>query len=129
MAIFTLLVTKSPFDHQDAWSAYRFANAAIQQGHDIAGVFFYQSGVLNSNGFISGHSDEVNMLHKWQSLASEHNVPLQVCVTAANRRGVINQLDAEEMDGNQFNLHQPFEEVGLGDLCLLLNSCDRMIQF
>lgn len=128
-ATFTLLVTKPPFDRQEPYSAYRFATALLKTGHRLNGIFFYQSGVINSNSFQAGHSDELNMYQKWCSLANEHNVPLQVCVTAANRRGVINADDASDADLSQFNLVEPFTEVGLGDLIELINSSDRLVQF
>ena len=129
MAVFALLVTHSPFDHQSAYSAYRFCQACIENGHSVNGVFFYQQGVANSNRFQRGHSDEINLYQKWCMLHEQHQVPLQVCVTAANRRGIINQQDAQDLDIDHYNLTAPFEEVGLGDLMTLMNNADRTVQF
>jgi tRNA 2-thiouridine synthesizing protein D len=129
MASFSLLITKPSFDAQDAYSAYRFAVAALKLQHRLKGIFFYQAGVHNSNAFQTGHSDELNLHQKWLALAKTHNVPLLVCVTAANRRGIINQQDAVELDIEHFNLSAPFTEVGLGDLVELLNASDRVLQF
>jgi tRNA 2-thiouridine synthesizing protein D len=129
MASFSLLITKPPFDQQDAYSAYRFAMSAVKLKHVINGIFFYQAGVHNSNSFQSGHSDELDLHQAWVTLSTAHNIPLLVCVTAANRRGVINQQDAEDHDLTHFNLNPPFTEVGLGDLVELLNISDRVIQF
>jgi tRNA 2-thiouridine synthesizing protein D len=126
---FTLLVSKAPFDRQEPYSAYRFAKAALLAGHQIKGVFFYQSGVANSNNLQAGHSDELNMYQLWCELAAHYQVPLQVCVTAANRRGVINDEDAQDRDLIHFNLAAPFSEVGLGDLIELISSSDRVLQF
>lgn len=126
---FTILVTLAPFDKQDPYSAYRFAKALLTAGHQLNGVFFYQSGVVNSNSFQAGHSDEINMYQLWCELATRYQVPLQVCVTAANRRGVINNEDAQDRDIKHFNLSAPFTEVGLGDLVTLINSSDRLVQF
>jgi tRNA 2-thiouridine synthesizing protein D len=129
MASFSLLVTHPPFDHQHAYSAYRFALSAIQSGHQVKGVFFYQAGVHNSNSFQAGHSDEFNLHQAWVGLGNKHNIPLQVCVTAANRRGIINQHDARDADSEHYNLTAPFSEVGLGDLVELMHGSDRVIQF
>lgn len=129
MASFCILVTHSPFDTQHAYSAYRFADAAINGGHQVLGIFFYQSGVNNSNGFQTPHTDELNILQKWVSMNKEQQVPLNVCVTAANRRGVINQEDATDLDMSHYNLLPPFDEVGLGELVELINNADRTIQF
>ena len=129
MASFSLLITKPTFDKQDAYSAYRFALSAIKLEHIINGIFFYQAGVHNSNNLQSGHSDELNLHKAWVALSAAHDIPLLVCVTAANRRGIINQQDAEDLDSIHFNLSPPFTEVGLGDLVELLNISDRVIQF
>lgn len=129
MASFCILVTHSPFDTQQAYSAYRFADAAIKDGHAVAGIFFYQSGVNNSNSFQTPHADELAMFQKWKALNDLHLVPLNVCVTAANRRGIINKEDAIERDLVHYNLTAPFEEVGLGELIELINGTDRIIQF
>lgn len=129
MASFSLLITKAAFDQQDAYSAYRFAVSALKLQHGIQGIFFYQAGVHNSNAFQTGHSDELNLHQKWVTLAKTHDIPLLVCVTAANRRGIINQQDALDLDIKHFNLSAPFTEVGLGELVELLNTSDRVLQF
>lgn len=129
MASFSILVTHAPFDKQSAYTAYQFALSVLKGGHTLHGVFFYQAGVHNANNFQRPHSDELNMFDKWQSLSADYNIDLQVCVTAANRRGIINADDAKEMDGHHFNLAPPFQEVGLGDLVELMQTSDRMVQF
>ena len=129
MSTFALLVTHAPWDSQSAYSAFRFAKAAIETGHKVKGIFFYQAGVLNGNSFQSGHSDELKLYQKWCELNEQFQIPLQVCVTAANRRGIINAEDAEEQDVNHFNLSLPFSEVGLGELVSLMNEADRTVQF
>jgi tRNA 2-thiouridine synthesizing protein D len=129
MASFSLVITKPSFDQQDAYSAYRFVMSAIKLKHVINGIFFYQGGVHNSNSFQSGHSDELDLHQAWVGLSTTYNIPLLVCVTAANRRGIVNQQDAEDLDLAHFNLVPPFTEVGLGDLVGLLNVSDRVIQF
>ena len=129
MASFTILVTHSPFDQQASHSALKFCRAAVSSGHNVLGVFFYQAGVANGNRFQSGHSDEINLYDNWCELNQQHGIPLQVCVTAANRRGVINPQDAEDKDISHYNLTMPFESVGLGDLVSLMQQTDRTIQF
>lgn len=129
MATFGLLVTHAPFEQQHAFTAYRFALSALALGHEIKGVFFYQAGVQNANSYQAGHSDEFNVHQAWVELSAQHGIPLNVCVTAANRRGVINAQDAKDNDQQGFNLTEPFIEVGLGDLVQLSQVSDRVIQF
>ena len=114
MAAFSLLVTHAPFEQQYAFSAYRFVRSALNLGHEIKGVFFYQAGVQNANRFQAGHSDEFDLYAAWVELGTQFAIPLNVCVTAANRR---------------FNLAEPFAEVGLGSLVELMQVSDRVIQF
>ncbi len=129
MSVFTILVTSPPLDTQSGYTALRFTEAALEKGHQVKGIFFYQAGVHHCNQFQAGHSDELNIYRRWCSLNQQHQTPLQVCVTAANRRGVINQQDADELDLGHHNLSAPFEEVGLGEFIQLTNQSDRMIQF
>lgn len=129
MSKFSLLVTSSPIDSQSSYSAYRFALAAVQNQHQVLGVFFYQSGVLNANGFQVMLSDDASMLSTWKEFSKEYSIPLKVCVTAANRRGVITSEDAKDADLEHFNLYSPFESVGLGELIELTTQCDRLVQF
>lgn len=130
MANFSIVVTSPPLDSQGAYSAYRFIQAALASGHAIVGVFFYQSGVLNGSYFQTVLSDERDLAQKWQSLANSQNVPLQVCITAANRRGILSKQDAEQdKDYSDFNLKSPFVSVGLGELVTQINQADRTIQF
>ncbi|MGY0626708.1 MAG: sulfurtransferase complex subunit TusD [Paraglaciecola chathamensis] len=129
MASFGLLVTHAPFEQQHAYSAYRFACSALSLGHEIKGVFFYQAGVQNANCYQANHSDEFNLYKAWAALSTQHGIALNVCVTAANRRGVINSQDAKDSNQQGFNLTEPFNEVGLGDLVELSQVSDRVIQF
>jgi len=130
LASFSIVVTSPPLDSQGAYSAMRFIEAALSAGHSIVGVFFYQSGVLNGSYFQTVLSDELDLAQKWQSLGNNHNVPLQVCVTAANRRGVLSKHDVEQdKDYTDYNLKAPFVSVGLGELVTQINQADRTIQF
>ena len=130
MASFSIVVTSPPLDSQGAYSAYRFITAALDSGHSIVGVFFYQSGVLNGSSFQTVLSDELDLVQKWQALGNKHAVPLQVCVTAANRRGILSKQDVEQdKDYAEFNLKAPFLSVGLGELAAQIHQADRTIQF
>lgn len=129
MSSFCILVNHPPFDQQHSYSALRFAQAVLARGHQLTGVFFYQSGALNGNHFAANFSDELNLHKQWCELHDKHGVPLQVCITAANRRGVIDANDADELDSPHFNLKAPFDSAGLGELVGLMNNSDRTVQF
>jgi tRNA 2-thiouridine synthesizing protein D len=129
MSSFTLLVTSAPYSNQSAYSAYRFALAAVQLTHQIKGIFFYQGGTLNGSSLQQTPSDEFNLHKAWKSLSSEHNIPLLVCVSAATKRGITNIKDAEDYDQAHHSLSAEFQSVGLGDLAILLADSDRLVQF
>ena len=46
---FALTVTGPAYGTQQASSAWQFAQAVLQEGHELACVFFYREGVLNAN--------------------------------------------------------------------------------
>jgi tRNA 2-thiouridine synthesizing protein D len=129
MSSFTLLVSSAPFSQQNAYSAYRFALAAVQSKHTVNGIFFYQSGTLNGSSLQITPSDEFDLYDAWQTLSQEFRVPLMVCVSAASKRGIITSDDARDSDNPHFSLTSPFESVGLGELAILINDSDRLIQF
>ena len=42
-----ILINKGPYTHEATDSAYLFARAAIEKGHQVSRVFFYHDGVNN----------------------------------------------------------------------------------
>jgi tRNA 2-thiouridine synthesizing protein D len=89
---FGILVNEGPFTHQASDSAYRFARAALDKGHEVSRVFFYHDGVNNSNKLSEPQSDDRNLVKLWSELGGEHGVDLVVCVAAALRRGIKDEL-------------------------------------
>lgn len=126
---FSIVVSGAAYGSQGSSSAYQFCNAAAAAGHEIAGVFFYQEGVLNANQLVSPANDEINLPDFWASLANEYQFPLEVCVSASLRRGIMDQQEASLLSINQFNLKPPFVLSGLGQLAELSAGCDRLVQF
>ena len=126
---FSIVVTGAAYGSQSASSAYQFCAAAISAGHQIAGVFFYQEGVLNATQLVSPATDEINLPELWVKLASQYQFPLEVCVSAALRRGIVNEQEATQLALSQFNLKPPFVLSGLGQLAELSAKSDRLVQF
>ena len=107
---FTLMVSKSPFDHRNAENALVFCYAAIEQGYNVKQVFFYQSGIQNASCLLSPNNDEVHLYKRWLALYNEYKIPLNVCISAASRRGVVDDTFVEK---EVANLLSPFTQVGL----------------
>jgi len=126
---FSVVVSGAPYGSQSASSAYQFCAAAARAGHKIVGVFFYQEGVLNASQLVSPATDEINLPDLWAQLALHYKFPLEVCVSAALRRGVVNEQEAKQLALAQFNLKAPFVLSGLGQLAELSAKCERLVQF
>lgn len=126
---FSLMVTGPAYGTQQATSAWLFAQAVLQQGHQLESVFFYREGVLNASLLNSPASDECHLTHNWQQLHQQHGVALNICVAAALRRGITDKNEAENLGLPAANLAEGFQLSGLGALAEAALSCDRMVQF
>lgn len=113
-----ILINEGPFTHQASDSAYRFAVAALAKGHEIFRVFFYNDGVYNSNKLSEPQSDDRNLVELWSKLGQEHGIDLVVCVAAALRRGVKDEI-----------LEEGFRISGLGQLVEAGIQADRLVVF
>ncbi|MBV7315676.1 sulfurtransferase complex subunit TusD [Shewanella sp. NIFS-20-20] len=111
------------------YHAYRFTEAAIEQGHEIVCVFFYQDGVSHSNNLLAPATDEFNLHQAWIGLADKHQIALINCVSAGLRRGVLSQTEANELGYQHFNCADPFVMGGLGELVTGIERADRWVNF
>ncbi len=126
---FSLAIYAAPYATEGSASAYRFACAAIAQGHEIYRLFFYSDGVHNANALAAPPQDEAQLPQQWQVLARENNIDVVVCIASALRRGVLNQEEAQRYDKSAFNLAEGFEISGLGQLVDAAVHSDRVITF
>ena len=126
---FGILVNEGPYTHQASDSAYLFAKAAIDQGHEIYRIFFYHDGVNNGTRLATPPQDDRHIPNRWSELAKEHNLDLVLCVAAAQRRGMV---DPDEMKRNKKdadNIADNFRISGLGQLIEAGIQADRLITF
>ncbi|OOE40160.1 sulfurtransferase TusD [Salinivibrio kushneri] len=126
---YVLVVTEPAYGTQMARTAYQFACAAIEAGHQVSKVFFYQDGVLNGAASTVPANDEFDLVGAWQTLARDHQVQLETCVAAALRRGVISDQEAAQHGLSQSTLATDFSQAGLGALAEALLTADRVMQF
>jgi tRNA 2-thiouridine synthesizing protein D len=115
---FGILVNEGPYTHQAADSAYLFARAALEKGHEIDRIFFYHDGVNNGTRLTEPPQDDRNIVRRWSRLAEDHGVDLVVCVAAALRRGI-----------REENLAPGFRISGLGQLIEAGIRSDRLVTF
>lgn len=126
---FALMVTGPAYGSQQASSAYQFACALLESGHELGSVFFYQDGVSNANVLTSPASDEFDLVRAWLRLHKQHQVALHICVAAALRRGVVDESEAAQQGLPCANLQPGFSVSGLGALAEAALTCDRVVQF
>ena len=68
---FGILVNEGPYTHQASDSAYHFTKAALEKGHEIYRVFFYNDGVNNGTRLTVPPQDERNIQNNWTELAEK----------------------------------------------------------
>ena len=115
---FGIVINEGPYQHQASDSAYLFAKAALEKGHEVMRIFFYHDGVNNASRLTEPPQDDRNIVARWSKLAEDHKVDLVVCVAAALRRGIKDE-----------NLAAGFRISGLGQLVEAGIQCDRMVTF
>lgn len=122
-----VIAVKSPvYGAQGAYLAYQVAEALLAAGHQISQIFFFQDGVSNANVLLNPASDETNLLTRWQTFAAEKQIPLHLCIAAAQRRGVV---DEQTSTTQQSNLAVPFVLAGLGEFSQAVLKADRLLTF
>lgn len=114
---FTIIVNNAPYQSQSSDTACKFAQALLEQGHELVQVFFYFDGVLNALGNSEPPQDDRNVIENWSKLAEENELNLIICSSAAMRRGVPENLAAG------------FKSDSIGRLSEAVTHSDRVISF
>lgn len=126
---FAIQINASPNISNVGYSAYQFINAAITMEHEIFRVFFYQEGVYHAFKYSTPPDDELKMTKLWTELAKEHAVDLVVCISAAQRRGLLGPDEAKRQGKMDHDLADGFRISGLGQLLEAMVVVDRFIEF
>lgn len=115
---YVLAVKGEVYGSQAAYLSYQFAEKLLESGHQIDQVFFFQAGVSNANSLVNPANDEINLVGKWQTLAKNYRLSLHLCISAAQRRGIV-----------ETNLAEPFILAGLGEFSQAVLKADRLLTF
>ena len=126
---FGILVNEGPYQHQASDSAYNFTKAALEKGHEIFRVFFYNDGVYNGTRLGVPPQDDRNITKLWQELAEQHELDLVVCVAAAQRRGILDADEAKRHGKDADNIAPKFRISGLGQVIEAGIQSDRLLVF
>ncbi len=119
----------SPPSAPSSRRALRFAEAALQDGHQIVRLFFYADGVYSASGNIVSPQDETDVAHQWREFVASNRLDGVVCIAAALRRGVLDEQEARRYEREAANLPAPWVLSGLGQLHEAAQEADRLICF
>jgi tRNA 2-thiouridine synthesizing protein D len=117
-----VVVTTPPYSPLTV-TALTYVETALTAGINVIGVFFYQDGAMHANENISIASDEYQAIAQWQRLQQQYQLPLHICITAAEKRGIA----CDSVDNEQIN--EAFTVSGLGELVELTTKATRLVQF
>ena len=126
---FGIQVNEGPYTHQASDSAYNFAVAALEKGHEIYRIFFYHDGVNNGTRLTTPPQDDRNVIARWSELAEKHSLDLVICVAAAQRRGIADADESKRNGKDADNIAPGFRISGLGQLIEAGIQCDRLVVF
>ncbi|CAD6876447.1 MULTISPECIES: sulfurtransferase complex subunit TusD [Methylomonas] len=126
---YAVQVNASPYASNAGLNAYRFIQAALAAEHQILRVFFYKEGVYHAFRYAQPPEDEFSITRHWSALAEQYGVDLVVCISAAQRRGLL-CLDEAARQGKQDDDTAPgFRIAGLGQWLEATLLADRSIVF
>lgn len=126
---FAIQINASPYQSNAGYSAYQFIKAALSQGHEICRVFFYHDGIYHAFKYATPPDDELQFSAQWSELARLHQVDLVVCISAAQRRGLLHGDEAKRQGKQDDELAEGFRISGLGQWVEATLEADRFIVF
>lgn len=126
---YAVQVNASPYAGNAGMHAYRFIQAALGAGHEIARVFFYKEGVYHAFRYASPPDDEIQFVGNWSLLAERHGLDLVVCISAAQRRGLLCADEAGRRGKHDDDLAPGFRIAGLGQWLEASLLADRCLVF
>ena len=105
---YTLAIYGAPYSSQACQTALNFARAAIYRGHNIYRVFFYQDAVHTASSLAVPPQDESHLYSEWETLAKTHNIDMVVCISAALRRGILDEAECDRYEKVHSNISPAF---------------------
>jgi len=126
---FAIQVNTSPYQSNAGPTAYRFILTALAMGHQVLRVFFYHDGVYQAFKYATPPNDELQFTANWSELARRYQIDLVVCISAAQRRGLLCYDEAKRQGKEDNDLAEGFRISGLGQLVEATLEADRFIVF
>lgn len=126
---YTIQINASPYQSNGGETAYQFIKCAIEMGHEVIQIFFYQEGVYHAFRYATPPDDEMQIVTRWSALAQEYDIDLLVCISAAQRRGLLETTEAKRQGKQDNDVAEGFRIAGLGQWVEAMLVADRFIEF
>lgn len=126
---FAIQINASPHASNAGLHAYRFIEAALALDHQVARVFFYHDGIYHGLKYATPPDDEFNLTAHWSALAGRQGIDLVLCISAAQKRGLLCRDEAERQGKRDDDLAPGFRIGGLGQLVEATLQADRLLVF
>lgn len=126
---FAVQLNASPYAGNAGLNAYRFIQAALLAEHQVLRVFFYKEGVYHAFRYASPPEDETQISRDWSQLAEQYGLDLVVCISAAQRRGLLCLDEAGRQGKLDDDVAPGFRIAGLGQWLEATLLADRCIVF
>jgi tRNA 2-thiouridine synthesizing protein D len=92
-------------------------------------VFFYREGIYHAFRYATPPDDELQLTQLWSALARDYGVDLVVCISAAQRRGLLCADEAQRQGKLDDDLAEGFRISGLGQLVEATLEAERFLVF
>ena len=122
-------INSSPYQSTSGETAYQFIKCALDMGHEVVRVFFYQEGTYHAFRYATPPDDEIQVVARWSTLANEYNIDLVVCISAAQRRGLLEATEANRQGKKDNDVADGFRIAGLGQWVEAMLVADRFVEF
>lgn len=126
---YAIQINAGPYASNAGLIAHRFIRAALRDGHQILQVFFYREGIQHAFRHALPPDDETNFSVLWSRFAAEHAIDLVVCISAAQRRGLLCEDEARRQGLADNHLAEGFRIAGLGQWLEATLTADRCLVF
>ncbi|AMK74931.1 MULTISPECIES: sulfurtransferase complex subunit TusD [Methylomonas] len=126
---YAVQVNASPYASNAGLNAYRFIQAALAAEHQVLRVFFYKEGVYHAFRYANPPEDEFSITRHWSQLAEQYSLDLVVCISAAQRRGLLCADEAVRQGKQDDDTAPGFRIAGLGQWLEATLLADRSIVF
>lgn len=126
---FAVQLNASPYAGNAGLNAYRFIQAALLAEHQVLRVFFYKEGIYHAFRYASPPEDETQTGRNWSQLAEQYGLDLVVCISAAQRRGLLCLDEAGRQGKLDDDVAPGFRIAGLGQWLEATLLADRCIVF